>query len=525
MATPMAAEPVTEHTGDSTVPLGPHRLGPAGATPTAGLFGTAVASRVAAQGAFTDGGARQEAPRPTFNNTRAEGPGYGAPAMDDRDEPVLVARPLALTPHADPQRGDNIRAAPTNPTERVSDSEVMLVCIRRRAGKATDEEMVTMFFDAAFGGSDPAETTLTQLKVTLLERGATILTRLQKGEGSSNDEDRLDEVAHDLQAIAGAFARIRTLAEAERRLDLELERAQLRGEQEQRRSTRTSEENSGGTSGQGQVKMKLSDVPPPDAKQLFRLKISHNDAKLYAGNFRRWMDYLKKGEFTNDDLHVWLKSGAANSGAHKVEPNIFEENPWGSALLTHARSKQRSMAEEDPAIELDSLVSFLQSLVDVKAQRAEATKQFLQIEWKTGDFKNVLPDIMNKTRAMGMPTDDRGWQYTWEHQPGTENFSVVSKLQNPECNGGAVSIIYDKLRGFFFRGLSECTHGPPEHPADRAWWDHVLAVVPCPLGARRATNGAAPCEKHVFFNVFLGFFASFPFSPHFLRFLAARMLA
>ena len=150
------------------------------------------------------------------------------------------------------------------------------------------------------------------------------------------------------------------------------------------------------------------------------------------------LEYLKKSEFTNDDLHVWLKSGGANGGANKVEPNIFEENPWGSALLTHARSKQRSMAEEDPAIELDSLVSFLQSLVDVKAQRAEATKQFLLIEWKTGDFKNVVPDIMNKTRAMGMPTDDRGWQYTWEQQPGTENFSVVSKLQNPEGNGGAV---------------------------------------------------------------------------------------
>jgi len=102
METPMAAEPVIEHTGDSTVPLGPHRLGPAGATPTAGLFGTAVASRVAAQGAFTDGGARQETPRTNFNHTRTGGPGDGAPAMDDRDEPLLVARPLSFTPHADP---------------------------------------------------------------------------------------------------------------------------------------------------------------------------------------------------------------------------------------------------------------------------------------------------------------------------------------------------------------------------------------------------------------------------------------
>ena len=434
METPRTAEvePLQDHTGETTVPLGQHRQGPAGHTPAAGLFSLVAASRVAAHGAFINPEAARLA-LATGEQTRGQ-EGRTA-ATDDRDGAQLGPRSLGFPPGGTQGGGTNLQGAfmrTTAPELQVSAPEVKREFLSRTRGRAVNEEAVEQFYSDAFVGAEEPIQALTDMADSIIHTGARIMYQREMGGAPPNAEARLDAAAEEYAALTQAVKRLREQQrEAERgeRERLEAAERSERISRESRERERTS-----GLDGLDTHRPKLAEYPPPDWRVLQQTRYSPDEVALLISYFQAWgAGYLRQDSFRQLDLHKWLTSRTPQ-GKQDFPPNFFTHS-WGLALVAHARQRQPNLSSIDSVIELESVYSFLRSRVDVQAQRDIAYTQFLEQRWTKGEFKDMVPEILAILAAMKLPVTRDGWTYKYVREEGTHTWTVVSIYDSTRVGG------------------------------------------------------------------------------------------
>ena len=417
-----ASAPQNGGSGDSSPQREGDHLGPAGNTPGTALVSATEALRVAAQGELITAEAETEEGRYVRthpgNRGRGEGRAHDQPAEEYRDESLLGQRQMVFTPQSSNQ-------APTN-------QRIMRYFARLSLGRQVDGELVETFLNQAAATRDPIQS-LEEVRLGTLEDGAYCKFQIdmnsESGPNSVAHQRALEDAIAEYMAVTAALTVLLEKKAAEQReLDL---RNRVDAVRRSERDSEQSRERSPAPWPQPLVK--ISQTPPPDYGMLSKLALTRDEVDLFSALADDWGEkYLKNTSFDGLQLHAWIVSSSTNAGrkgADAVPSNILKIG-WGNGLLTHARTKQGGSFpdEHKPVIEIESLKSYLMSLVDVAAQEESAKASYAAQKWLLGKFVALVPTLLSLAMATGLPATSEGWIFFYARVENTDRWELRCKV-------------------------------------------------------------------------------------------------